>query len=147
MPNLNSVTLIGHMCRDPEIKRLNNFTVCQVSIAVNNPKKVNDQWVDDPTFLDVKCFDKKAEVLFAQGTKGAPMAVSGKLKTERWKGKDGSDKQKLVLVADQVLVGMRYEPGDETPTHTQRGGKNEPPHDRARQQETAGGPTGDDIPF
>jgi single-strand DNA-binding protein len=61
MANLNKVMLIGRLTRDPEVRTFSNGgKVAKIGFAVNNRKKdqQSGQWVDDPVFLDVECFNR-----------------------------------------------------------------------------------------
>lgn len=147
MPNSNSVNLMGHMVRDPELKYLPNKTaVCEFSICVNKSKKVGDKWESEGHFFDCVAFKHTAEAANV-GSKGAPVSISGRLEQQKWKNKEGQNRSRIVVVVDQIVVGLKTSPG----------GKHEQPHDRSRGQSDdpvphvnpndPGAATGDDIPF
>lgn len=109
MANLNKVTLIGRLTRDPEIKSFSNGgKVAQIGFAVNNKKK-NPQtgaWDDVPVWLDLKAFSnekgrKLADLAEQYLKKGQQVYVEGHLVLEEWTGKDdGAKKSKLVIYVD-----------------------------------------------
>jgi single-strand DNA-binding protein len=109
MANLNRVTLIGRLTRDPEIKTFGNGgKVANIGFAVNNRKKNKDsgQWEDVPVWLDLKVFNrdtgrKMADLVESSLRKGQQVYVEGHLVLEEWTGKeDGKKASKLVIYVD-----------------------------------------------
>jgi single-strand DNA-binding protein len=108
MANLNKVTLIGRLTRDPEIKSFSNGgKVANVGFAVNNRKKnqQSGQWEDVPVWLDLKAFNRETGRKLADQIetvkKGQQIYVEGHLVLEEWTGKDdGAKKSKLVIYVD-----------------------------------------------
>jgi single-strand DNA-binding protein len=108
MANLNKVTLIGRLTRDPEIKSFSNGgKVANVGFAVNNRKKnqQSGQWEDVPVWLDLKAFNRETGRKLADQLetvkKGQQIYVEGHLVLEEWTGKeDGAKKSKLVIYVD-----------------------------------------------
>ena len=61
MANLNRVTLIGRLTRDPEVRSFaNGGKVAKFGFAVNNRKKnqQSGQWEDEPVFLNCEAFNR-----------------------------------------------------------------------------------------
>ena len=56
--DINRVTLVGRLTRDPELKHLpSGSAVLELGLAVNGRKQdASGQWVDKPNFFDVKVF-------------------------------------------------------------------------------------------
>ena len=109
MPHFNQVTLVGHLTRDVEVRYLQSGTaVCDLGLAINERVKRNEQWVDEPVFVDVTCFGKTAEVAGEYLSKGAPVLIAGRLKLDQWE-QDGQKRSKLKVVAEkmQMLGGKR----------------------------------------
>jgi single-strand DNA-binding protein len=50
----------------------------------------------------VKVFGREAEWIGRDGAKGSKVFVSGHLETEKWTGKDGTEKQRQVVVASEI---------------------------------------------
>ena len=119
MANLNKVTLIGRLTRDPEFKTFSNGgKVANVGFAVNNTKK-NAQtgaWEDVPVWLDLKAFNRetgrKLADRFESVKKGQQIYVEGHLVMEEWTGKeDGAKKSKLVIYVDDIQYLEKREGG------------------------------------
>ena len=59
MANLNKVMLIGRLTRDVEVRAFSNGgKVAKFGYAVNNRVKRENNWVDDPVFLNVEAFNR-----------------------------------------------------------------------------------------
>lgn len=95
------------VCRDPERHDFQNGkSVLSFSVCDNRSVK-NDSggYTDKPHYFDVKywCKDsQKADWWLARITKGARLAISGRLDQERWE-KDGQKHSKIVLTAMQII--------------------------------------------
>lgn len=100
---MNHVCLIGNLTRDPELKSTSSGTsVLSFSLAVNERRKVGDEWTDVPNFFDVTLFGKRAESLSSYLNKGSKVGVSGRLRWHQWETPDGSKRSKVDVVADDV---------------------------------------------
>jgi single-strand DNA-binding protein len=107
MTDLNTVTIIGRLTRDAELKfTASGQAISSFSIAVNSQKKQGDAWVDDPSFFDVTYWcGNRSEGLAPFLTKGKQIGVAGRLKQDRWE-KDGEKRSKVVIVAEAInLLG------------------------------------------
>ncbi len=108
MANLNKVMLIGRLTRDPEVRTFSNGgKVAKIGFAVNNRKKdqQSGQWVDDPVFLDVECFNRgengrQADLVESSLRKGQQIFIEGHLRMDNWTDKEGQKRSKLVIVVD-----------------------------------------------
>jgi len=109
--NVNVVVLGGHLTRDVDL-RFSGGGVAYTSIglAVNGRRKQGDEWVDEPCFVDVKLFGKRAEAFAKFHGKGsAALFPRASLKYETWSDKTTGDKRsKLVVHAqDWEFVGEK----------------------------------------
>lgn len=95
----NIGSIIGNLGKDPESKTLpSGTTVAQFSIASTSgwgdKKKTN--------WFDVKAFGKTAEFCAKYFYKGCRVAIEYRLEQETWQTKDGENRSKVVLVANNV---------------------------------------------
>lgn len=95
---MNSVTLIGNLTRDPEMKESGKTTVCQLRVAESNGSKSKE----DPVYISVAAFGKQAETCGRFLSKGRHVAISGRLRFREWAAKDGSKRSEHSIVADRV---------------------------------------------
>ena len=85
MPNINKVTLVGHLARKPELRYGKTGTpVISGTVAVSERRKKGDDWVDETSFVEFVAFGKRAAtamsyvtVLFYFASIVAFYAISG----------------------------------------------------------------------
>jgi single-strand DNA-binding protein len=102
--DINRVTLVGRLTRDPELRHLPSGTsVLQMGLAVNGRQKdEGGNWVDKPNFFDVKVFGNQAEMLAQHLSKGRRIGVDGRLDWSSWEAQDGTKRSKVEVVAQSV---------------------------------------------
>ncbi len=91
--DLNVVTLIGRLTRDPELKTTPNGKVlAKFTLASNRTYKVGEETKEEVGFFDCVSWGKQAEVMARYLTKGKRIAVQGSLRFSKWEveGKKGS---------------------------------------------------------
>lgn len=115
MASFNSVTLVGNVTRDPQVKYLpSGSAVCEFGVAMNSKYKTKDgQQKEEVTFVDVTYFGKVAEVCGQYLHKGSSVLVNGRLKSESWEDKTtGQKRSKLVVIGEGMqMLGGRGEGG------------------------------------
>ncbi len=97
---LNRAQLIGNVGRDPEIR----FTQAGDPVA-NFSVATSESWTDKSgqkqektEWHNVTVFGKLAEVVKNYVNKGSKLLVEGKLVTEKYTGKDGTEKRSTKIV-------------------------------------------------
>jgi single-strand DNA-binding protein len=102
--DINRVTLVGRLTRDPELKHLpSGSAVLELGLAVNGRKQdASGQWVDKPNFFDVKVFGNQAEMLSQHLGKGRRIGVDGRLDWSSWESQDGGKRSKVEVIAQSV---------------------------------------------
>ena len=102
MADLNVVILVGRLTRDPELRYTpGGMAVTSFGLAVNNRRKVGDEWKEEPCFVDVKVFGRMAETSSEYLSKGRQVAIEGRLSYSKWE-KDGQTRSKLEVTANNV---------------------------------------------
>lgn len=99
---MNRVILIGRLTRDPEVRTTNTGKqVADFSIAVDKKFKPQD---GSPTadFFRVSCWDKTAEFVGNYLTKGRLVAVDGRLQSRKYTANDGTNREVVEVVAENV---------------------------------------------
>ena len=112
---MNSVNLIGRLTSDPELANRSGTDVGRLRLAIQRPKRDGeDQGAD---YVDVTVFNRQAQVCAEYLGKGRRVAVNGRLQHSEWKAEDGSKRQKLEVIANQVdfLDSPRQSGSDEAP--------------------------------
>ena len=102
MPNLNRVTLMGHLGRDPETRYTpNGKAVSNLSVATTDRYKDGDEWKETTEWHRITAWGKTAE-LSSQLHKGDSVYVEGKLQTRKWQDKEGNDRYTTEIIASTV---------------------------------------------
>jgi len=110
-------------------------------------------------FIECKVFGSKGDACFRYLKKGSECIVAGILTTEKWTGKDGEEKQKNSILAEEVeFIGRPPQQAAEVPqyqqppvqtqqppSYQQRSGT--PPMQAAINQAANESVQDDDIPF
>ena len=100
---MNVITIAGNITRDPKLETLKSGTVVlDFSVAVNEKRKVGDDWVESANFFDCAVFGKRAEGLAKVLTKGRSIAVQGKMNLKTTKGDDGKWSTRASVRVDEV---------------------------------------------
>lgn len=114
---MNLVVLIGRLTRDPDLKYLpgTGTAVATFTLAVNREfsktqkqeREANGQQTAD--FINIVAFGKIAENVANYLQKGQLTAVSGRLQTRSYEGKDGIRRYVTEVIASQVEFLERKE--------------------------------------
>lgn len=102
------ISFEGNIGTEPEIKFLaNGQGVCEFSVAVNQRKKVGDEWKDvNTTWYRVSVWGKLAESA-VEMKKGSRVLVVGTLIGEAWE-KDGKSGFSLRVTPEQVAPSLVF---------------------------------------
>ena len=119
--NINSVVLVGNLTRDPELRHTPSGTaVTTLRIAVNDRVKRGEDWQDAAYYFDVTVWGRTAENCAQYLAKGRPVGVQGKLTWREWDAQDGTKRQSVEVVADNVqFLGGRDDAGGQEPDRRQ----------------------------
>lgn len=125
---MNRVIVMGNLTRDPEIRYLQSGTaVSDIGLALNERVKKDNQWVDEVTFIDVTLWGRTAEVANEHLSKGSPVLIEGKLRTESWEAKDGQKRSKTKVVCERMqMIGGKGGGGQPAASRSQSQQSEEP---------------------
>ena len=110
--SINKVLISGNLTRDPEIRRTAGGTaVMSFGVAVNDRAKNQQtgEWEDRPNFVDCVMFGTRAEAVGRYLSKGAKVAIEGKLRWSQWQTQDGQKRSKLEVIVDEIEFMSRSE--------------------------------------
>lgn len=111
MSNGNSVTLVGNVTRDPELRFTPSGQAnASFGLAVNrvwNDRQTNER-KEAVSFFDVVCWREMAENVSESITKGARVLVTGRLEQRSWDGADGERRSKIEIIADEIGPSLRW---------------------------------------
>lgn len=107
---MNSVSLVGRLARDPEVRYTpSQMAVARFTVAVDRPFS-RDNGGDQQTadFISCVAFGKTAEFIERFFTKGRPIGLTGRIQTGSYTNKDGVKVYTTDVVADRVeFVGNK----------------------------------------
>jgi single-strand DNA-binding protein len=103
--SINRVVISGNLTRDPELRSTaGGMSVLKMGVAVNDRRKnqQSGEWEDYANFVDVTMFGARAEAVSRFLSKGAKVAIEGKLRWSSWENQQGEKRSKLEVVADEI---------------------------------------------
>ena len=99
---MNTVTLIGRLCANPELSYTPNTQTacCRFTLAVDRPRKNGeDQGAD---FIRIVVWGAQGENCDRYLSKGRQVAVMGRIQTGSYKNRDGQTVYTTDVIADRV---------------------------------------------
>lgn len=105
----NSITLVGNLTRDPELR----FTtggrgVASFGIAVGRRYQVNGEWQEQTSYFNVTAWGQLGENAAATLTKGTRVVVTGRLEQREYTTRDGDKRTTIEVVADELGPSLRW---------------------------------------
>jgi len=102
--SFNKVLLIGNLTRDPELRYLpSGQAVATFTVAVNRVYKDNaGERKEEVSFIRVVTWARRAEVCNEYLKKGSPAFVEGRLQSRSWEAKDGTKRNTIEVIAQNV---------------------------------------------
>ena len=104
--SINRAIISGNLTRDPELRHTQSGTaVMGFGVAVNERRKNQStgEWEDCPNFIDCTMFGARAEAVSKLLSKGAKVAVEGRLRYSSWE-RDGQRRSKVEVLIDEIEI-------------------------------------------
>src|SRR3954447_1043690 len=111
MSNGNSVTLVGNITRDPELRfTATGQATASFGLAVNRrwQNRQTSEWEEATSFFDVVCWREMAENASESLQKGSRVIVTGRLEQRSWENQEGEKRSKIEAVADEIGPSLRW---------------------------------------
>ena len=109
--SLNTITLVGHAGRDPEVRFFESGTVvAHFTLAVNKPVKD-----EAPDWFNVEIWGKQAQVAADYVRKGSLIGVVGRMTTEQWTDRNTGEVRSKPLVKAERLALLGSKAGNAQP--------------------------------
>ncbi len=150
----NTVTVVGNVTRDPELRFTNSGqATASFGLAVNRrwQNRQTQEMEEQVSFFDVVCWREMAENVSESLTKGSRVVVTGRLEQRSWDDKNTGDKRsKIEIVADEVAPSLRWATAQVTRNERRDGdggGRPAPRPAAAGNQPSSGGYGYDEEPF
>jgi single-strand DNA-binding protein len=107
----NSVTVVGNITRDPELRFTpTGVATASFGVAVNRSwqNRQTQEWEEATSFIDVVCWRDLADNVSESLSKGSRVIVTGRLEQRSWETQDGEKRSKVEIVADEVGASLRF---------------------------------------
>ena len=106
MSSLNSVQIIGRLGKDPVVAATKTGAqVCKVTVATSEKRKnTAGEYVETTEWHNVVCFGKTAEIMAKYLKKGHQAFFEGRFQTQKYQGKDGTDKYMTQIIASKMIM-------------------------------------------
>ena len=121
----NSITIVGNMTRDPEIRYTPSGQAnARLGVAVSRRwmnKKTND-WEERTSFFNVIAWGDMAENISDTLAKGTRIIVNGRLEQRSWETDQGEKKSVVEIVADEIGPSLRWATAEVKRSESRSGG-------------------------
>ncbi|MBI3331334.1 single-stranded DNA-binding protein [Candidatus Peregrinibacteria bacterium] len=110
MKSVNTVTLLGNVTHNPEVKSTpEGRAVCTFGVATNRFwKDAKGAKKSQAEFHNLVAFGKLGDVCGKYLKKGKPVYVQGHLKTDAWEKPEGTKHRRTEIVVENlVLLGAK----------------------------------------
>ena len=148
--NTNSITLIGNLTRDPELRFTNTGRpVASFGLAVNRRYMANGEWQEQTSFFDITAWGDLGENIAATLNKGNRAIVFGRIEQREYETREGEKRRAVEIVAEEVGPGLRWARATIERTQRSDGGGSAGPRGGAPAGGRAPAPEyyGDEEPF
>ena len=109
MASENSVTLVGNLTRDPELRYTpSGAGVASFGLAVNRRYQVNGEWQEQVSFFNIVAWTDLGENAAASLSKGMRVIVTGRLEQRSYETKDGEKRSVTEVRADELGPSLRW---------------------------------------
>ncbi len=107
MANLNRVTVMGVLGRDPETKQFSNGgSVTTFSVATSEfwKDKTTGERKEATEWHRIATSNRLAEIASKYLKKGSKVYIEGSLRTRKWKDSKGTDREITEIRADELQL-------------------------------------------
>ena len=107
----NTITVVGNITRDPELKFLNSGqATVRLSVAVNRrwQNRQTQEWEERVSYFEVTGYGPMAENAANSLTKGTRVIVNGRLEQRSWETPEGDKRSIIEINADEIAPSLRY---------------------------------------
>ena len=109
MANDNTVTLVGNLTKDPELRYTTGGRgVASFGLAVNRRYMVNNEWQEQVSFFNVVAWADLGENAAASLHKGNRVVVTGRLEQRSYETREGEKRNVTEVIADDLGPSLRW---------------------------------------
>lgn len=107
----NTVTVVGNLTRDPELRFTQSGqarAVLGIAVSQRWQNRQTNEWEEDVSFFNVVCWREMAENVSESLTKGMRVFVTGRLDQRSWDTPEGDKRSTVEIRADEVGPSLRW---------------------------------------
>jgi len=107
----NSVSIVGNLTREPELRFTpSGQATATFGIAVNRTwtDRQSQERRESTSFFDVVCWGTLAENAATSLTRGTRVVVTGRLDQRSWETQDGEKRSKVEITAEEIAPSLRW---------------------------------------
>ncbi len=111
MASDNTVTIVGNLVDDPELRYTpNGAAVAKFRVAVSPRfKDESGQWKDgDTSFFTINAWRSLGENAAESLTRGTRVVVTGRLRQRSWENQEGEKRSAVEIEADDVGPSLKW---------------------------------------
>ncbi len=124
MANDNTVTVVGNLTRDPELR----FTRGGPRVAVNRRwmNRQTNEWEEATSFFNVVCWREMAENVGESLVRGQRVVITGRLEQRSWETDEGDKRSIVEIVANEIGPSLRWATAEVHKTDRRSGSSDAP---------------------
>ena len=105
----NTVTLVGNLTKDPELRYTTGGRgVASFGLAVNRRWQQNGEWQEAVSFFNIVAWAELGENAAASLTKGSRCMVTGRLEQRSFDTREGEKRNVTEVIADDLGPSLRW---------------------------------------
>ncbi|NND75217.1 MAG: single-stranded DNA-binding protein [Ilumatobacter sp.] len=105
----NTVTLVGNLTKDPELRYTTGGRgVASFGLAVNRRYQVNGEWQEQVSFFNIVAWADLGENAAASLNKGNRIIVTGRLEQRSYDDREGNKRNITEVIADDLGPSLRW---------------------------------------
>ena len=109
----NSCRFLGRLGQDPDLQYTPGGTeLLKLGLAVNGRRKVDDEWVDDTTWVNLTAFGRAAENIAQYTSKGDMLLIEAQYQKRKYTDNDGNEQTGHDFIVREWQVVSRVDRGD-----------------------------------
>lgn len=142
MSNGNTVTVVGNVTRDPELRFTpSGQATASFGLAVNRrwQNRQTQEWEEAVSFFDIVCWREMAENVSESLARGSRVLVTGRLEQRSWETQEGEKRTKIEIVADEIGPSLRWATAQVTKNERRGPGAEQPRQPAATPSRGGGG--------
>jgi single-strand DNA-binding protein len=157
MSNGNTVTVVGNVTRDPELRfTASGQAKATFGLAVNRrwQNRQTSEWEEAVSFFNVVAWGAMGENASESLPKGSRIIVTGRLEQRSWETDNGEKRSVVEIVADEIGPSLRWATAQVTKSDRRSGtdgggggGGGAAARPAANEDASAGGAEFDEEPF